>query len=775
MSKIFLSHSSRQKSLVEKVYEKLGSDRAVYDTFTFETGMDTLEEILSNLKKTDIFIFFISHEALESKWVRSELNEAKRLLHLDYIKQFIPIIVDDTKHSDPRIPDWIRKKNLKQLKEPFLIIKKIEQAVREVILDNRPMQRAKEEAFVGRNHLMEEFEGQILTTDGIRPVSFVASGVEGVGRRTFIRKALAKIKLIPDDYDPISIYLDAKESIEDLIIKLEELNGTISDEVLTFLKQSDFTRKIDQAVKILEKIIQNNEKLFIIDSGCIIRPNKHISSWFLQIVDDVRLNNSFSVILISRFRPNPSFIAKHKRIKTIHIDPLSPKDREKLFVQYKDILSITLSKESTDIILSCLNGIPSQVYYAVDLVRKSTSEYVLKNLQEIIDYGDAKVFYLIEEIQEDSRKLDILVLISKIDFISFDLLYKVIGRTPENERIIEEFFIMGIYDTFGGFSEHIRVNYSISDYIRRSKFTISSRYSAKLKSQMQQFLSDSMVNSDVSELLQNVKSALIAGIKVPDRYILPSFVLKSIVELYCHRKFSQVIKLADSVLENKLRMDYDMEREIKYWLCLALAREKLDRFETEVKSIDGSDYDFLMGFYYRRRREYDKALRYLEQALAKSPSFNRAKRELVNVLLSMGQYSTALHTAKENYNISKTNAFHIQAYFMCLIRKRNLLLVDIQTIKRLLDDINKTNEPKADVFYVTMKGEYQYYIKGERRKAIGELEESLKKSQYKYYPYRALYDIYMNEGRYSDADELKRNYDSDYHSMEELEIFPTVS
>ena len=105
----FLSHSSTDKSgYVAILADKFG-DRAIYDAYTFEAGMRTVDEILKNLKRTDLFVLLISDAALNSKWVQDEITDSKRLLDAGQIKQFLPIIIDPTvTYRDGRIPDWIR-------------------------------------------------------------------------------------------------------------------------------------------------------------------------------------------------------------------------------------------------------------------------------------------------------------------------------------------------------------------------------------------------------------------------------------------------------------------------------------------------------------------------------------------------------------------------------------------------------------------------------------------------------------------------------------------
>ncbi|MBK7101024.1 MAG: toll/interleukin-1 receptor domain-containing protein [Flavobacteriales bacterium] len=78
MPKAFLSHSSAQKLFVEEVATQLKDD-CLIDSKSFEEGLESLDEILNALGRTDLFVLFIAEEALESEWVRKEIVTAKRL------------------------------------------------------------------------------------------------------------------------------------------------------------------------------------------------------------------------------------------------------------------------------------------------------------------------------------------------------------------------------------------------------------------------------------------------------------------------------------------------------------------------------------------------------------------------------------------------------------------------------------------------------------------------------------------------------------------------
>jgi hypothetical protein len=58
MSKAFLSHSSLQKPLIEKIYKRLGKDNCIIDKYNFEVGTPTLDSIIAGINETDLFVIF---------------------------------------------------------------------------------------------------------------------------------------------------------------------------------------------------------------------------------------------------------------------------------------------------------------------------------------------------------------------------------------------------------------------------------------------------------------------------------------------------------------------------------------------------------------------------------------------------------------------------------------------------------------------------------------------------------------------------------------------
>ena len=179
---------------------------------------------------------------------------------------------------------------------------------------------------------------------------------------------------------------------------------------------------------------------------------------------------------------------------------------------------------------------------------------------------------------------------------------------------------------------------------------------------------DDLANSDISDFFYSLRGALINDYKLQNKLLLPSHYLKTMIYLYeRERNFKDVIILADRVLENEKKIDTAILREIKYWLCLSLARERNTRFKSEVQYFkEDSDYYFLLGFYYRLTGKLEYALENLEEALDLRPRFSRAQRELVQVLIGLENYPDAYQHAKFNYENDKSNPYHIQSYILLI-------------------------------------------------------------------------------------------------------------
>ena len=229
MIKCFLSHSSSDKERYVRIVKNLlRTGSIIYDEDTFEAGMSPSEEIINGLDETSIFVIFISESALESRWVRDELFIAKTKVDSGKIDRIYPIIIDESiTFEDKRIPEWMKEGfNIQHIRQPKVAARKINSRIRELTWKNHPTLKEREKIFVGRNEKIQHVEERFDDYDNEPPLVFIASGLNSIGRKSFIRHSLKKSNVIRDSYEFPQVSMDESDSIEDFILKINDLGFT---------------------------------------------------------------------------------------------------------------------------------------------------------------------------------------------------------------------------------------------------------------------------------------------------------------------------------------------------------------------------------------------------------------------------------------------------------------------------------------------------------------------------------------------------------------------
>ena len=762
MNKAFLSHSSAQKDFARKVADKLGPSRCVFDEYSFETGEKILDEILRTLSSSDLFVLFLSNEALDSEWVQREIFKADSLFKSNKIKQIFPILIDRSINpvTDSRIPDWMKEYLLKNVPSPIIAFNKITNRLRQLEMETNPIYRAKRNLFVGRHQEKEELENTLnMNIDPYYKCIFV-SGVEGIGRRTFLERSLKDNGFVNQKADPFFLKLNARSTIDDFILYfLEKEVGCVSDAEIQAVLVQDMTSKINQAQKILMRSVSVNEYIFIVDDGCVVRPTTMVADWFSQVIDFEENKGTFFISVISRFRPAQDYLERHPEYISIAINALSENEVRNLYNRYCRSLNIE-SDSNHETVLQSLNGIPAQVYYSVEYIKRFGINQAIRNIDNIIDYGDKPVLSIIAMVKERSNlSFDLFVLLCNLKTTSYNMIYSIAGDTEDVNKELEYFFVLGVFSLFGESKEYIEVHNALADYVNRARMKIRKEYQIKLDESVERFVERRQGDNeftDLSVLYHDIKGALVSEKDIPSGYYLPSFVLNSIAELYSHRQYPSIVKLVKKMLKDSSRYERNTIREFKYWLCLSLARTSDTRFMQEVEYFENSaDYYFLKGFYYRIAHKLEEAEDCLIEALAYSPNHQRSKRELVNVLIMKDDFEGGLQMAKENFERQKTNPFHIQGYFICLIQvNSNNISAVREELDKLMSLIGKLTDPKARSIQTTMKGEYAYFVDKDLKKAVQILEESVNGS-HNIFSCKVLEDIYRREKKQGDLNRIR--------------------
>lgn len=757
MIKCFLSHSSKDKAAyVQLVAERLPKQWRVYDADTFEAGMKTLDEILHTLDESSLFVLFISSHALDSEWVKREITEARRLDLEGKLRRIYPIIIDKAVlHNDPRIPQWMQDAyNLHAVTRPTYAVRRIQQRLREISWESHPRLKERKKIFVGRNENIKEFEERFDDYDRPPPTCVICAGLQVMGRKTLIRHGLTKAGRVKESYDPPQITLTPQESIEDFILKLRDL-GMFDEHTSVYgLMEMDLNVKIRTAASMCRELDELDEMIVIEDTGAIVTYERKLAPWFERVLDEIRNLGRTVLAVASRFRGD-FHVMRRDDIFYTTVSELTVAERMGLFKRIAEFEELSLGPDDFGYFKELLYGFPEQVFYAVALIKELGLPQAKKRTELLIDFNSERAARLVSAYARTKDEMEFLYLLSEFDFISYDLLDTL--TDGKNYGVMLEKFIAGsVCENLGTNGEYVRINDAIRDYVRRSGIRLPDKFSIKMRNHVAELIkSNKEEDVDASDYLFSLKRALIENRDIESRYLIPSHFLKAMKELYDkHRNYKDVIKLADRVIGSSSFLDENIAREIRYFLCLSLARERDQRFLREVQHVQGPEHDFLLGFYYRMCRRTADAITRQQIALNQTRTASRARRELVQLYVAIEDFKTAFALAKQNYEDNASNPFHIHAYLKCIINSGNWQ-DHRDLIKRLLNglrDASATFE-RAGEMMLSTRAQFEAYCLNDYDAAINTIDDAI--NQFRDSPYPILTKIGILFRRGADPSEIK--------------------
>lgn len=741
MKRIFISHSSSdKKSFVDPLVEclkksKISEQQIIYDQLTFEPGKLIENEIKEWLgDNTDLFVLLISDESLNSDWVQKEIMQSEYLEEESVISKIFPIIIDKKiSYDDSRIPDWLSEKyNIKAILAPWAAASKIVNKRIEVIYELYPDIQKKHELFVGRNNEIKAIEERFADFEKEQPISVIFSGLLESGRRSCAKFGFSKMSIIKRTHQFLTIRLDQHQSIEDFIFAIVDLGVVNEVNMIQNISILKYKEKVEICYQLITEIINSKQILQIIDNGTLITYDSNLAKWFTDLNIKLFENNyrTSSMIIISRFKPNMSkYINKDffELIFNIPIPLLDKSEINSLFLAATEINKIdNVSRAELAQISHYFNGYPGEILHTVDFISKEGANQLLKNPDMISSFSEKNIKQIVEDLLSDKDEKevevkDMLAVLAMYDFISYSLLIEIIPF--DFAELLKKFISGGILENFGTTTEYLTMNTAVKNFILRQQWEVSPEINKRINNHVKNFMENYSYNApytlqDLSDKNFSFKFSLKNNIDLEKENIIPSYYLKAMKDLYDGRnKDSDVIKLADRALTSSVYIDPHIINEIRFFLCSALARQKNERFKEEVSKLSGSVYYFLYGFYYRLLGEYRKAVFNLEKAQSERRSYAQAQRELVQCYIRLEEYDKAYKLAKQNYENTESNEFHIQSYFKVTSFAKIPLKQKKEELSRLLIDIKKIDTDRAKNMGYIMEAEYELYFNEDTDKA----------------------------------------------------------
>lgn len=756
MIKCFLSHSSADKeSYIRKVSSLLRPETKVFDEETFEAGMSPAEEIINGLGEASLFVIFISDTALESKWVKEELQLAKDKIDSGKLDRIYPIIIEEKiTFQDSRIPKWMKDDlNIQHIKQPTVAARKINSRLRELAWKNHPTLKEREKIFVGRNEQIRNVEMRFDDFSKESPVVFIASGLTSIGRKSFINQSLRKANVIRPSYEMPQISLDQNDSIEDFILKINDLG--FSDEVqsLDFLKTS-VDEKIRLATNIVKSMIREKERVLIEDRGVLIQYNGEIVDWFKQVVNGISKEEHLAFCISSKFRAKRRISFQEPAFYMEEIPELDKAERNGLLARYAKFKELDIERDDLDFFSALLTGYPEQVIYAIDMIDDTCVFEAKKNSHLIQEYATDKAKLIVDSLKGNEKELHFLYFLSKFEFISFDFLFELVTE-EEYYPVLSSFLQSSICERLGSTGDYIRVSEVVKDYVARSRFGMPDEFSEKLKSHVKEFIqSYSDDNRDISDYIFSIQQALISGETIPEKLLIPSYFVKTIKSLYDKggtANYKEVVRLSDRILLSEDYLHENIINHVYFLKCQALARLRDPAFFGVVKKVKEPENSFLHGFYYRISGNQDKSISSYTRVLERRPNDFRAKSELVLVYMQSDEHDLAYDLAKEVYNRMPNNPLNANNYLSCIFHKEKNH-DDRGLIEEIVSRLESDSSDRAQEMYFSARAKVLAYFDNNIDDAYDMLETTINRFTDVTYPILTLADLSI---QYRNLDKLR--------------------
>lgn len=755
MIKAFLSHSSEDKeSYIRSVAKWLGKDNVEYDEFTFEEGEISLDEILKGIDRSSLFVIFLSKAALSSDWVKKEIVEAKIRFDDGDLKKIFPIIIDDDlTYEDDRIPDWLKDNyNLKPIKRAQVSAKRIHNKLRELSWAKHPQLRKRNTIFVGRNDHQESFEERVHDFDKEKPTTIIVSGFSGTGRRTFLHRALYKTNITECSNKPSSILLDRNVSIEDFILKINDLGLIDLQDHVFSLSEKSIEDKIKIIHLVMDAAYNSKELIYLVDDGCLVNFERKVSDWFINVVTSYKEHNFPIFCIASKYNVNFKGRPRNDRFYFVELSELNSNERKRLFSQLLELYKVDINREDFEDISTILSGFPDQVMFAVDVLNQDPATKIADKIPLIADFNAEKASILLSKYDSEEDVLDFIRLLAQFEVISSDFIFSLVSA-EKYYPILEKLAAEHIVELIGIDGEIIRLNDMVRDYIKRNRIKLKDGFSEKIRDQVRLIVgSDDVFERDSSEYIYTLKEALKSGIDIDERFLIPSHYLRCMKDLYYSRgSLDRIIQLADLILQKERFLEHRVLQDVRYYLCLALAKKKDQRMLKEVQNIRGDEHSFLLGYYYRLNGRLKEALEKFEGIIDAKYVGDRAKREVVQVYVQLEEYELALGFAKRNYEGHKGNQFHTQAYFNCLVNSREAKNSS-EVLKSLILNLKNIDSEQSNEMAEISDAIYSAKIDGNKVEAIDKIRDCSHARPDNHYPLLAMCDLAI---KYRDQDLLK--------------------
>lgn len=759
----FLSHSSRDKGFVEAVADNLKPGTFELDSLTFDSGQVNSQAIISALKRSDLFVLFLSNASANSSYVDFETLLGTELLAQGQIGRFLAICLDESSFaiasSTTRYFNVVRRSL-----SPESAARLIQGALVAAALDTGSIRHP----FVGREEELLELEKQISDPEREVTKAIYVSGNYGSGRRTVARK------VYQNQFPHVGSVFPEISFVE--FAGLDELHRAVLSAIrpsitaaqlrthLTAFAVSDEAEKLRQIAELLDGLLASREAAFVVDNGGLLAEDGQFRPEVSQLLDRLSGRPHPPVAFISP-RMMPSKYRRQSDVAYAGIRSLKPDESARLASRLMKDASLSFTPDQLEDVVALADGHPFNFYRLMDEAKERGAAAFLADPGDFINWKHRQSSEYLARVslsRDDGAILGLLRLLPSLDFSA------VVEALPiEAEKISSALLRLGSLHVVENVGDNFLVSPALRVAVEKdSRIGLAADQQTRALSVLAKSLQVRI--DDGSAAVALIDSAIISAIEAnadntsfAAAFLLPSHYVWLAKRNYDQRRFEECIRLGKLALRGASRLSSAAFIAACRFMCLAAARlGDGETFDEGIGRLRGrandplakSNVAFLRGFNARMHGNLPQAETHFREAYSLSNGNISAAREIAAISLVRRNLGAAEEFARRALAYAPTNPYLVDILISVLIRKLGRSAAGNPEVRELFDRLERVGDEDGRSFYTTRRAELEH-LWGDNALARKLIDEAIHKTPSIFDAHRIRAEILLKEGNSSKAGE----------------------
>jgi hypothetical protein len=745
MPRAFLSHSTDDKAFVNEVAERLGRHRARIDSQAFRPGEDFRDAIRRVEDESDLFVFFVSPRSLESSWVKFELDEAEIRSLRGKLRASLTIFIEGP--IDPaKLPPWLARLRAVRHTTPGQSARTIESLLLGKLADHQ-------QPFVGRHDDLQRGERKIATADP-PPRVVIVSGLEGVGRRSYLAKLLDDTLSL--DLGPV-IVLPPTATIEDLFLEshLSSTMLTRSDAEAQLMAFRSLTPR-DQGIEVADQLAflaRQGSAPCIVDRGAMLdSAGKYLESYEDVITRFLNERGAYLAI-VHRRAPDIRNMKVRSQILERRLRPLPPPDTQALITRLLRDANVSAEPSQTARLAEVVGGYPPAAYFIVAQIEDYGLEVVLKDGARTADFHSRSFLGFLRDLKLQPEEREILIYLSSETRLGLAGIAAATGHSIERTAAaITQLVDLSVVEVLDG---EYSVAAPIQTTVLRTEDGLGRRwYERAFKRLEAEYWSDERALPPITV----VDATLRAGLRIGQQgnhgystFVRPSLLIHAAQEMYHRREFERALEYAARAEQMGGRTPQLVEVRIKALAQLGRTREARNALRDYRAFRDRRQW-YLEGFVERKASDHTTACSKFQQGYSRGDRTVSLLRDYADSMLRTDALAEASSIAREALDREPSNI-----YVLDLIARIEIVGGSHEAAEQALDALEIADLEKR--FVLLRRASYLLNRRGTgeaARRAITLATEALKRRDAPIEAHLVLARAFMRTKQWDRFDEVKR-------------------